>query len=158
MEDLADWWEQLQADDVEEEPEPEGSDPSNVLAAAARYKSGRAMAQQVSGNGGLQRASGSLLLDWHGAVAALEATTSASERVAYVEAFALFGQSPVHAEEMRVAGVMGALARVIHWETPATIPAVNAIRHLACANHGNREEARAGRAGSGLLREEAATE
>ena len=80
------------------------STTDDVLAAARRFRSGRALAQYVAGDGGLRRGAGPLKLDFGAAVAALSSSTSVSEREEYARAVGVIAQSPSHAEALREAG------------------------------------------------------
>ena len=127
--------------DFGEEDEGEHLDGAadDVLAAAKRYTSGNAVAQQVYGNGKLRRGSGALDLDWCACVEHMRAAPE-GQKATYAQAIGTFAQVQAHGDALRAAGAVEAateLLRVEHSEE-VQIAAAEAIRHLACANNGNR--------------------
>ena len=90
---------------------------------------------------GLRRGAGPLKLDFGAAVAALSSSTSVSEREEYARAVGVIAQSPSHAEALREAGAPAAVAALLRDDATA-VAAATALRHLSCANDGNRNLAR----------------
>ena len=128
----------LEFEGVEEAVDEEQDE---VVSAAKRM--GRHAATLVQGNGTTRAGTGPLELGWAACIEKLRVSESPSERVGYLSALATLAQVVAHGDAMREAGVVTACTEALRDTTePVQVAAADAIRHLACANNGNRIAAR----------------
>ena len=116
---------------------------SDVLIAARQFKSGRSAAQLVYGDGTLNVGTGPMALDWRGCVDSMLATSASDERVELARALGQMSRVASHADAMREAGVVAAMAELLmHDPSDAVVvAAAEALGHLCCANAANRDAA-----------------
>ena len=130
-------------DDDDEDDEDGPSDSSDVLLVARRFKSGRSAAQLVYGDGTLNVGTGAMSLDWGKAVDHMLATDAPDERVELARALGQMSRVASHADPMRVAGVVAAMAELLMHDADdaVVVAAAEALGHLCCANAANRDAA-----------------
>ena len=129
-------------DDDDEDNDDGPSDSSDVLLVARRFKSGRSAAQLVYGDGTLNVGTGAMSLDWGKAVDRM-LSTGAPERVELARALGQMSRVASHADPMRVAGVVAAMAELLMHDADdaVVVAAAEALGHLCCANAANRDAA-----------------
>ena len=130
-------------DDDDEDNDDGPSDSSDVLLVARRFKSGRSAAQLVYGDGTLNVGTGAMSLDWGKAVDRMLTTGAPDERVELARALGQMSRVASHADPMREAGVVAAMAELLmHGADDAVVvAAAEALGHLCCANAANRDAA-----------------
>lgn len=130
----------LDEDDGDDDDGP--FDSSDVLHVARRFKSGRSAAQLVYGDGALNVGAGAMSLDWAKAVDRMLSTGALDERVELARALGQMSRVASHADRMREAGVVAAMAELLmHDADDVVVAAAEAIGHLCCANAANRDAA-----------------
>ena len=131
----------LDDDDGDDDDGP--FDSSDVLHVARRFKSGRSAAQLVYGDGALNVGTGAMSLDWAKAVDRMLSTGALDERVELARALGQMSRVASHADPMREAGVVAAMAELLMHDADdaVLVAAAEAIGHLCCANAANRDAA-----------------
>ena len=124
-----------------EEGTADDEDQDEVVSAAKRM--GRSAATLVQGNGKSRAGTGPLDIGWAACADKLRTSETANERVSYLSALATLAQVVSHGDSMREAGVVTACTDALKDASEEVqVAAADAIRHLACANQGNRIAAR----------------
>jgi hypothetical protein len=134
----------LDDDDDDDNDRDDGPfDSSDVLLAARRFKSGRSAAQLVYGDGTLNVGTGAMSLDWGKAVDRMLSTGAPDDRVELARALGQMARVASHADPMRAAGVVAAMAELLMHDADdgVVVAAAEALGHLCCANAANRDAA-----------------
>ena len=119
---------------------------TSVATVAKRMGKGRKAASLVYGNGTSRVGIGPMNLDWRGTVERMTSPEcDTAERTELAKALGTLAQVQAHGDPMREAGVVDAVTALLRDpDDMVAIAAAEAIRHLACANRGNRIASRDG--------------
>ena len=123
----------LDDDDDDDNDRDDGPfDSSDVLLAARRFKSGRSAAQLVYGDGTLNVGTGAMSLDWGKAVDRMLSTGAPDDRVELARALGQMARVASHADPMRAAGVVAAMAELLMHDADdgVVVAAAEALGHL----------------------------